>query len=67
MNKLKEIIYKIRLNSVDKKLTENAENIETAFNSDNDFIYNHYRLEQLRLMSNRSYLENKLSCIGVNK
>jgi len=67
MNKLKEIIYKIRLNNVDRKLTKNAEDMREYVNrssliNEDHFEYNHLHLEQLRLMFCISYLENKLTC-----
>jgi len=66
MNKLKEIIYQIKLDNVDRKLTKNAENIREYVNrigfiNEDYFEYNHLHLEQLRLMSCRAYLENKLT------
>jgi len=64
MNKIKEIIYKIRLNNIDRKLTSNAEDLRNlpTINEDH-FKYNHLKLEQSRLISCRSYLENKLSYV----
>jgi hypothetical protein len=74
MNKLIEIVYKLKLKNVENRLTKNEEEIKTCCNyanvsldnivSDNvknSFEYNHLRLEHLRLMSCRSYLENKLT------
>jgi len=61
MNKLTEIIYRVRLNHVKDVLKSNTRKIESAI-MDNDYLaYNKFRLEQLRLMSCKSYLENKLS------
>ena len=69
MNKLKEIIYQIRLSNVDRKLTKNAEDIREHVNrsctlNEDHFEYNHLYLEQSRLMSCRGYLENKLTCVN---
>jgi len=69
MNKLKEIVYTIRLKNVDRKLTKNAEEMREHINgsytlNEDYFETNHIRLEQLRLMSCRSYLENKLSQVN---
>jgi hypothetical protein len=74
MNKLTEIVYKIKLKNVENKLTKNNEEIKTYCNYANisldnpesdkakdSFEYDHLRLEHLRLMSCRSYLENKLT------
>jgi hypothetical protein len=66
MNKIKEIIYKVRLNSIDRKLTKNAEemreHLDGSYTLNEDYFENnHIYIEQLRLMSCRAYLENKLS------
>jgi hypothetical protein len=65
MHKLTEIIYKIKLNNVRDALKNNARKIELAV-TDNYHDYNSYRLEQLRLMSNKSYSENKLSKLSYS-
>jgi len=62
MNKLKQIWYEFRLSNVKDNLKKNAEKIELAVKSDNN--YNQYRLEQMRLMSCRGYLENKLTYVN---
>ena len=71
MNKLIGIWYKFKLNNVDKELTKNADEIRDYCGEDifsiskfkDDLKYNSLRSEQLKLMSCRSYLENKLTCI----
>ncbi len=61
MNKLKQIVYEHRLNSVKKSLRENAEKIKELFERKANYLK--YYNEQSRLMSCNSYLENKLSGI----
>ena len=66
MNKLKQIYDGWRLNNVKKALMTNAKRIELYIESKSgkfeDYVnYKGYYLEQLRLMSCNSYLENKLS------
>jgi hypothetical protein len=68
MNKLKQILYEFRLKNVDRKLTRNAEKMREHLNgsytlNEDFFETNHIHLEQLRLMSCRSYLENKLTYV----
>ena len=58
MNKLKEILYEFKLMNVRNSLKNNAEKIKSAYELSKGREYNRYRLEQLRLMSNKSYLEN---------
>ena len=69
MNKIKEIAYKIRLNIVNSGLTKNEEEMREHLNgsytlNEDYFEYHHLGLEQLRLISCRSYLENKLSQVN---
>ncbi|MFH1585400.1 MAG: hypothetical protein ABIB79_01385 [archaeon] len=61
MNKLTKRIYGFRLSRVKNRLRSNAEEIRELFNNWRDYLKNYN--EQLRLMSCRSYLENKLSTI----
>ena len=59
MNRLKEMYYECRIKGVYKALKGNAEKIRLSFERHVNF--NREYSEQLRLMSCRSYLENKLS------
>jgi len=61
MNKLKEIWYEFKLMNVRNSLRNNAEKIKSAYHRLDGMGYNRYRLKQLCLMSNKSYLENRLS------
>ena len=61
MNKLKQILYEFKLKRTEDNLKSNSEKIESAVK--NNVHYNIYSIEQLRLMSNRSYLKNKLNSI----
>ena len=61
MKKLKQIFYEFKLKRTEDNLKSNSEKIEFAVK--NNVCYNNYSIEQLRLMSNKSYLENKLSTI----
>jgi len=58
-NRLREIFYKHRLKTTEKSLRENARRLDTL----TGFQHRIHYAEQLRLMSCRSYLENKLSGI----
>ncbi len=63
MNRLKQIIYEFRLDRVKKRLRENGGRLGSLFNSEefeDKLRYAVAYAEQLRLMSSRSYLENKL-------
>ena len=57
MGKIKQIIYGFRLDNVRKNLRKNAIKIREAVEEGGNYLgdYN----EQLRLMSCKSYLENK--------
>jgi hypothetical protein len=59
---LKKIVYEFKLENVKTNLRKNVNKIELAVKTDS-LDYNHYRLEQLRLMVCKSYLENKLTQI----
>jgi hypothetical protein len=64
MNKIKQILYEFRLKNVENNLIKNLGKIELAVKSNDDTNYNQDRLEQLRLMSCRLYLENKLTYVA---
>jgi len=68
-NLIGSIYYQIKLSMVDRKLTKNAEEMrdyleENKADSEKleSFKYNSIHLEQLKLISRRTYLENKLNC-----
>jgi len=62
MSKLKRIIYEFRLKQVRSNLKKNAYEIREAVNKGLDYLANYNK--QIRLMSCKSYLENKLSWIN---
>lgn len=69
MNKLKQMYYNWELNNIKNAMRKADEIIGELFwnskDSENNFKYKHSYLEHLRLMSCRSYLENKLSTVKI--
>ncbi len=61
MRSLKKMISEFRLRKVKDNLKRNAEEIYKLYRDGSNYMRNYN--EQLRLMSCKSYLENKLSRI----